>query len=336
MPADSSRPASRAPARRVAHERRLPLGAPVRAWALAEWALLPLRLFLGATFTFAGLQKLANPNFFNGQSPISIQQQLVASARLSPIHSLLSHLVQFATPLGIVISLAELAIGVGALLGLWTRVAALGGALLSFGLFLTVSFHASPFYTGADIVFFFAWMPLILAGGGSRLSLDAMIANRAARELGVAVPELVAIAFTTVQGVCGHFNKGACNARRGMACDQNVCPVLIGERPPLSTRVSIDAVDRRAVVLGSATAAALGADPRWRGRRGRTAHRRRTRSEEDDRSARWRHHRTHDRVDEPTVEHAHDPARRDGRDAARSVEGRREGPRRDLHHPVVG
>ncbi len=234
------------------------MGAPVRAWALAEWALLPLRVFLGATFAFAGLQKLANPNFFNAQSPISIQAQLVASARLSPIHSLLSHLVQFATPLGIIISLSELAIGVGALLGLWTRVAALGGALLSFGLFLTVSFHATPFYTGADIVFFFAWMPLALAGGGSRLSLDAMIANRAARELGAPAPELVAITFATVQGVCGHFNKGRCNARRGMPCEQSVCPVLIGERSPLSTRVSIDAVDRRAVVLGSATAAAVG------------------------------------------------------------------------------
>jgi thiosulfate dehydrogenase (quinone) large subunit len=31
-----------------------------------RWALLPLRLFLGATFTFAGLQKLADPSFLDG------------------------------------------------------------------------------------------------------------------------------------------------------------------------------------------------------------------------------------------------------------------------------
>ncbi len=239
-------------------ERRLPLGAPVRAWTLAEWALLPLRLFLGATFAFAGLQKLANPNFFNANSPNSVQAQLIASVRLSPIHSVLSHLVQFATPIGIVISLSELAIGLGALLGLWTRLAALGGALLSLSLFLTVSFHASPFYTGADIVFFFAWMPLILAGGGSRLSLDAMIARRAARELGAPSPEIVSIPFATVQAICGHFNQGTCAARHGMACDQAVCPVLIGERPSIATRVAIDTVDRRALVLGVATAAAVG------------------------------------------------------------------------------
>lgn len=254
MSATSSRAVRPAPKR----ERRLPLGAPVRAWALSEWALLPLRFFLGATFVFAGLQKLANPNFFNAQSPSSIQAQLIASARVSPIHLLISHLLRFATPLGIVIALSELAIGLGALLGLWTRVAAIGGAVLSFSLFLTVSFHASPFYTGADIVFTFAWLPFIVAGSGARLSLDAMIARRVAREQHVALPEVVAIQFATVQNVCGHFNKGKCGARQGLPCDAAVCPVLLGPRAPIATRVELDTVDRRSMVLGSAAAAALG------------------------------------------------------------------------------
>ena len=256
MPSTSSRPVRRTSA--PSRERRLPFDAPVRAWALAEWALLPLRLFLGGTFIYAGLQKLANPNFLNVRSPSSIQAQLVASIRISPISSLLSHFLQFAKPLGIIIALSELAIGFGALLGLWTRIAALGGAVLSFTLFLTVSFHASPFFTGADIVFFFAWMPFILAGGGSRLSLDAKIANRAAREIGVVVPELVPIPFATVQGLCGHFTKGTCAARRGQPCDQAVCPVLVGERPPIATRVAIDTIDRRTMVLGTAAAAVVG------------------------------------------------------------------------------
>jgi thiosulfate dehydrogenase [quinone] large subunit len=237
----------------------LPFHAPVRAWVLAEWALLPLRLFLGGTFVYAGLQKLANPNFFNAQSPSSVQAQLVASARISPVGSLLSHFLQFATPLGIIIALSELAIGLGALLGLWTRIAALGGAMLSFSLFLTVSFHASPFYTGADILFFFAWMPFILAGGGSRLSLDAKIASRVARENGAPAPELVPISFATVQNLCGHFNNKKCSARGGQPCDQAVCPVLVGARPPIATRVAIDTIDRRTMVLGTAAVAAVGA-----------------------------------------------------------------------------
>ena len=124
----------------------------------------PLRLFLGVTFLFAGLQKLANPDFFQSSSPISIHAQLVGADRSSPIHALLTHLVPIAPAVGLVIALGEVAIGLGILVGLWTRVAAVAGMALSFGLFLTVSFHSSPYFTGSDIVFLFAWTPLALAG----------------------------------------------------------------------------------------------------------------------------------------------------------------------------
>jgi thiosulfate dehydrogenase [quinone] large subunit len=226
---------------------------------MAEWALLPLRLFLGVTFMYAALQKLANPNFFRSASPISIQAQLIASSHTSPLRAILIHLIQFATPIGIVISFAELAIGLGVLLGLWTRIAAIGGAILSLSLFLTVSFHASPYFTGADIVFLFAWLPFIIAGGGTRLSVDAWIANRASSREGVASPELVAIPFATVQTICGNFRKGKCAARKNLNCDAAVCPVLLGDRAPLATRVQIDTVDRRALVLGGTVAAGVGA-----------------------------------------------------------------------------
>jgi thiosulfate dehydrogenase [quinone] large subunit len=146
-------------------------------------ALLPLRAFLGFTFCFAGLQKMANPGFFQASNPGSIQAQLAGSARLSPVHALISPLAHVAVPLGLLIAVAELAIGLGTVLGLWQRLAAAGGVALSLMLFLTVSFHASPYYTGADIVFAFAWTPLLLAGAGPLLSADAAIAARArARE----------------------------------------------------------------------------------------------------------------------------------------------------------
>jgi thiosulfate dehydrogenase (quinone) large subunit len=142
-------------------------------------ALLPLRAFLGFTFCFAGLQKLANPGFFQASNPGSIQVQLAGAARRSPIHLLISPLTHVAVPLGLLIAVAELAIGLGTLLGLWQRLAAAGGVALSLLLFLTISFHSSPYYTGADIVFAFAWTPLLLAGAGPLLSADAMIAVRA-------------------------------------------------------------------------------------------------------------------------------------------------------------
>jgi thiosulfate dehydrogenase [quinone] large subunit len=240
-------------------ERRLPFKAPVRAWALSEWALTPLRLFLGATFLYAGLQKLANPNFFKRDSPISIQSQLIAATHTSPISGLLVHVEGIAKPIGLVIAFGEIAVGVGTLIGLWSRIAALGGLLLSLSLFLTVSFHASPYFTGADIVFFFAWMPLIIAGGGSRLSLDAWIAQRVARKADQPSPQLVPIPFATVQAICGNYAEGHCAARGGLACDAAVCPVLLGGRGPLVTRSGLDLVDRRSLVVGAGVAASAAA-----------------------------------------------------------------------------
>ena len=131
------------------------------------WAVLvPLRVFLGFTFCFAGLQKLANPNFFRAASPISIQAQLVAAERSSPLGHLLHPLMHVSTLLGVVIALGELAVGLGVLSGVLTRLAALGGMVISFMLFLTVSFHSRPYYTGADLVYVFAFTPFLLAGAG--------------------------------------------------------------------------------------------------------------------------------------------------------------------------
>jgi thiosulfate dehydrogenase [quinone] large subunit len=67
-------------------------------------ALLPLRAFLGFTFCFAGLQKLANPRFFDAADPVSIQSQLAGAARRSPVHALISPLAHIAVPLGFLIA----------------------------------------------------------------------------------------------------------------------------------------------------------------------------------------------------------------------------------------
>jgi thiosulfate dehydrogenase [quinone] large subunit len=101
-------------------------------------------------------------------------------------------------------------------------------------------------------------MPFIIAGGGTRLSVDAWIQQRVARKAGQPSPELVAIPFSTVQAICGNYVGGVCTARGGLACDAAVCPVLIGGRAPLATRTSLDALDRRSLIVG-ATAAATAA-----------------------------------------------------------------------------
>ena len=246
---------------RSGHSRRVRFAAPPpRATALSGWALVPLRAFLGVTFCFAGLQKLANPNFFNANSPSSIQAQLTASLRVSPLHQLLGHLIGLSIPIGILIAVAELAVGLGTILGLWTRVAAVGGMLLAFTLFLTVSFHSSPYYTGADIVFVFAWTPLVIAGSGGVLALDGVIAMRIAAEADLGPPNLVPVRFARVQQVCGQFDNGSCAAKHGRPCDVRGCPFLsadLGPPPAGALAAEPDSMDRRTMMLGAAAAAAV-------------------------------------------------------------------------------
>ena len=142
-------------------------------------SLLLLRAFLGVTFSFAGLQKLSNANFFRSNAPGSFDAQLRGAILTSPLHHLLDPALHVPGLIAVVVSFGELAVGLGTLLGLLSRVAAVGGMLLSLMFFLTVSFRDSPYYYGADIVFLFAWTPLALGGAGS-LSLDAFHFHRLA------------------------------------------------------------------------------------------------------------------------------------------------------------
>lgn len=177
------------PKRRDSH-RSVPGSSPARSALIASgqvvlpgWVLLPLRAFLGGTFVFAGLQKLADPNFFDATSASSIQAQLRTAAARSPIGGLLKVGNHQVVVLGVLIALAELLIGAMTLLGLAGRLAAVGGALLSAGFLLAVSWHSRPYYYGPDIVFLAAWTSLMLGGTGA-WSIDSWLQSRARIEVG--------------------------------------------------------------------------------------------------------------------------------------------------------
>ena len=139
--------------------------APAAATArVAAAALLPLRFFFGITFVYAGIDKLLDPAFFNAADPASIQAQLVDFARVSPIAPLVHFSEPFAVPIGLLIALAEIAIGLGALTGLAYRIAASAGAALSIVFWLTASWTTHPYYFGPDLPYAVGWLTLALAG----------------------------------------------------------------------------------------------------------------------------------------------------------------------------
>jgi thiosulfate dehydrogenase [quinone] large subunit len=140
------------------------------------WVLLPLRAFLAVVFLYAGLSKIADRRFLDSSKPTSMHQTTQAIKAGSPIGGLLGPVIDHSFAFGLLMACAEVAVGIGIALGLFTRVAAIGGVLLTFSLFLTVSWQSNPWYTGADIGYVFALTPLILAGR-TPLSVDDWMAR---------------------------------------------------------------------------------------------------------------------------------------------------------------
>jgi thiosulfate dehydrogenase [quinone] large subunit len=139
-------------------------------------ALFPLRLFLGITFVYAGVQKLSDPGFLHAGAPTYIGTQLHGFAAGTPGGFVLR---TFALPhpelAGVGVALAEILIGLLVTAGLLTRIAAACGLGLNLLLFLTASWHTTPYFLGPDIVFCFAWLPFVLAGAEDQPALDNML-----------------------------------------------------------------------------------------------------------------------------------------------------------------
>jgi thiosulfate dehydrogenase [quinone] large subunit len=174
----------------------------------------------------------------------------------SPIGPLIALSAHAPTLVGLLIAGGELAVGIGTLLGLYLRIAAVGGAVLSLSFFLTVSWNTTPYYYGSDIVFVFAWLTLLGFGTGGVLSLDGWLRNRARAELRLG-PEPATVGVSAVRlhalcpraGQCGLQPDGNCSRQRG-------CPVFPAEEP--ITPGNRAALDRR-LVLWTGAAAALAA-----------------------------------------------------------------------------
>ncbi|HYM84720.1 MAG TPA: TQO small subunit DoxD, partial [Candidatus Dormibacteraeota bacterium] len=153
---------------------------PLGSSTVLTRALLPLRIFFGATFLYAGIDKLIDPAFLKASGAGSIGEQLTAFERVSPIAGLVHLVDPYAVPVGLLIALLEIAIGLGTLLGLLFRWAALAGACLSMLFFLTASWGTHPYYYGPDLPYALGWLTLALAGHGHVYALEDWLAEREA------------------------------------------------------------------------------------------------------------------------------------------------------------
>lgn len=191
-------------------------------------ALVPLRVFLGGTFLYAGLDKLLTPTFFLAGASGSIQVQMASFARHSPLGGLIAMAEPWAIAIGWLIAIAEIGIGLGVLSGFGFRLAAVGGAVLSLLFWVTASWATHPYYYGPDLPYAMGSITLALAGtggllvvrrpgaaSGAELGPNAIvIARRAFLEAGVlgTLAILVASLAVPLRGALGS-NGGSDSAR---------------------------------------------------------------------------------------------------------------------------
>ncbi|UFQ20237.1 MULTISPECIES: DoxX family membrane protein [Streptomyces] len=145
--------------------------------------LLPLRVFLGFISIYAGMGKLCDPVYFDGGQRGSMVKWLTSLHPWALAEPLRDFALQHPVGAGLSIAFLQVVVGVLTVLGLWQRVAASVGVLLSAALIVTVSWKTVPAYDAPDIIYLAAWSPLIIAGAPV-YSVDGRLAGEAWRRLG--------------------------------------------------------------------------------------------------------------------------------------------------------
>jgi len=140
----------------------------ITSWRSQSNALRIMRLFLGATWVYAGWDKASDPGFLTKGSPTYIGTQLAAFAQNSPIGFLLNHTIERATLVGGFVMISEFAIGIATLLSVAPNTAAFGGFAMATGLWLSSSFHTTPYFLASDSAYAILWLAYLLLLIGNR------------------------------------------------------------------------------------------------------------------------------------------------------------------------
>jgi len=145
--------------------------------------LLPMRIFLGFISIYAGMGKLCDPVYFDGGERGSMVTWLRSLDPWTIASPLYDFAVAHPVGSGLTVAFVQIIVGVLTVCGLWQRVAASAGVLLSAALLMTVSWASGPAYEAPDIIYLAAWSPLVIAGAPV-YSIDGRLATDAWRKLG--------------------------------------------------------------------------------------------------------------------------------------------------------
>lgn len=170
----------------------------VKSWVHQSWSVRLLRLWLGITFTYAGLDKALDGGFLNPEATTYIGKQLAGFSQQSPISPLLNKMVEHATLVGAGTMVGEIAIGLATLFGVFPFLAAIAGAGLSASLWLSSSFYVTPYFLASNTAYLIMWLVFALSVMPRKRTVSRVLNVDRRGAIGIGVVGLLSVAFAVV------------------------------------------------------------------------------------------------------------------------------------------
>lgn len=172
-----------------------------KSWIHQSWSVRLLRLWLGITWTYAGIDKALDGGFLNPDATTYIGKQLAGFAQQSPISPVLNKMIEHATLVGAGTMVGEIAIGLATLFGVLPFLAAIAGAGLSASLWLTSSFHTTPYFLGSDTAYLIMWLVFALAILPRKRTITRVLDVDRRSAIGIGVVGVLSIAFAALGNI---------------------------------------------------------------------------------------------------------------------------------------
>jgi thiosulfate dehydrogenase [quinone] large subunit len=169
-----------------------------KSWEHQSWSVRLLRLWLGVTFTYAGLDKALDRGFLNPEATTYIGKQLAGFAQQSPISPLLNKMVEHATLVGAGTMVGEIAIGLATLFGVFPFLAAIAGAGLSASLWLSSSFYITPYFLASNTAYLIMWLVFALSVMPTERTVSRVLNIDRRGAIGIGVVGVLSIAFVAL------------------------------------------------------------------------------------------------------------------------------------------
>lgn len=169
-----------------------------KSWTHQSWSVRLLRLWLGITFTYAGIDKALDGGFLNPDATTYIGKQLAGFAQQSPISPLLNKMVEHATLVGAGTMVGEIAIGLATLFGVLPFLAAVAGAGLSASLWLSSTFYTTPYFLAPDSAYLIMWLVFALSVMPRKRTVSRVLNVDRRCAIGIGVVGVLSIAFASL------------------------------------------------------------------------------------------------------------------------------------------